>query len=79
MYEGAIQSKSIINLGTQPQPQQDDGLPTYQNVLEAVENLNGVTHVTPVVSSKTINEILGAKLNNGKGGKIEVFFKCENL
>lgn len=27
----------------------------------------------------TINEILGAKLNNGKGGKIEVFFKCENL
>ena len=23
--------------------------------------------------------MLGAKLNNGKGGKLEVFFKCENM
>ena len=56
-----------------------DGLPTFQDVLSAVNNLRGVTHETPVVSSKTVNEMLGAKMNDGKGGKIEVFFKCENL
>lgn len=54
-------------------------MPTYKDVLDAVENLNGVVHKTPIISSKTINEMLGAKLNNGKGGKLEVFFKCENL
>ena len=78
--------KSIINVApkelfedTEIDEAVADGLPTFQDVLSAVINLRGVTHETPVISSKTINEMLGAKMNNGKGGKIEVFFKCENL
>ena len=54
-------------------------LPTYENVLDAAINLEGITHKTPIITSKTINKMLGAKMNNGKGGNIEVFFKCENL
>ena len=41
--------------------------------------LRGVLHRTPVMSSTAVNEMLGARLNGGKGGKIEVFFKCEHL
>ena len=54
-------------------------LPTYADVLAAVPTIHGVLHRTPVITSSTINEMLGAKLNGGKGGKIEVFFKCEHL
>ena len=31
------------------------------------------------MTSATINNELGALLNNGKGGKISVYFKCENM
>lgn len=40
-------------------------LPTYNDVLDAVENLKGTIHRTQVLTSKTINEMLGARLNNG--------------
>jgi hypothetical protein len=31
------------------------------------------------MTSSTINDELGALLNEGKGGKLQVFFKCENM
>ena len=67
-----------INQGTNIK-REDDHLPNYDDVLDAVVNLKGVTHRTQVLTSKTINEKLGARLNNGQGGKLEVFFKCENM
>ncbi|MBM2770657.1 threo-3-hydroxy-L-aspartate ammonia-lyase [Burkholderia anthina] len=44
-------------------------LPTYDDVAAAAARLNGHAHRTPVMTSRTIDEALGAK----------VFFKCENL
>ena len=44
-------------------------LPTYDDVVTAAQRLQGHAHCTPVMTSRTMNEELGA----------EVFFKCENL
>ena len=44
-------------------------LPTYDDVIAASERLKGVAHRTPVLTSRTMDEKLGARL----------FFKCENL
>ncbi|WP_175674162.1 threo-3-hydroxy-L-aspartate ammonia-lyase [Burkholderia ambifaria] len=44
-------------------------LPTYDDVAAAVARLEGHAHRTPVMTSRTIDEALGA----------QVFFKCENL
>ena len=44
-------------------------LPTCEDVAAAAARLAGHAHRTPVVTSRTVNEELGA----------EVFFKCENL
>jgi threonine dehydratase len=44
-------------------------LPTYDDVVAAANRIEGHAHRTPVMTSRTINEELGA----------EVFFKCENL
>ncbi|HEM7893463.1 MULTISPECIES: threo-3-hydroxy-L-aspartate ammonia-lyase [Burkholderia] len=44
-------------------------LPTYDDVAAAAARLEGHAHRTPVMTSRTINEALGA----------QVFFKCENL
>lgn len=44
-------------------------LPTYENVVRAAKQLEGVAHKTPVLQSSTINQQLRA----------EVFFKCENF
>ncbi|UZS69272.1 threo-3-hydroxy-L-aspartate ammonia-lyase [Pseudomonas syringae] len=43
-------------------------LPTYQDVVDASERIQGVASITPVFTSRTINNEIGA----------EVFFKCEN-
>lgn len=43
-------------------------LPTYQDVVDAATRLEGAANVTPVLTSRTIDEEVGAK----------VFFKCEN-
>ena len=44
-------------------------LPTFADVESAAAQIRGVAHVTPVVTSATVNERTGA----------DVFFKCENL
>jgi threonine dehydratase len=44
-------------------------LPTYEDVAAAARRLEGVAHRTPVFTSTTIDEALGARL----------FFKCENF
>ena len=44
-------------------------LPTYADVVAAAERIAGHAHKTPVVTSRTVDEALGA----------QVFFKCENL
>ena len=44
-------------------------LPTYDDVAAAAARLEGHAHRTPVMTSRTIDEALGA----------HVFFKCENL
>jgi threo-3-hydroxy-L-aspartate ammonia-lyase len=44
-------------------------LPTFNDVESAAQQIRGVAHRTPVVSSRTINTRTGAQL----------FFKCENL
>lgn len=44
-------------------------LPTYADVLEAAQILDGVAHKTPVMTSSTLNNELGC----------EVFIKCENF
>jgi len=44
-------------------------LPTYDDVVQAAERIAGAAHRTPVLTSRTVNEELGA----------EVFFKCENM
>jgi threonine dehydratase len=42
--------------------------PTFQQVKEAAERLHGQAHRTPVVTSRTLNERIGA----------DIFLKCEN-
>lgn len=44
-------------------------LPTYDDILQAAERIDGVANRTPVLTSRTVNEEFGA----------EVFFKCENM
>ena len=44
-------------------------LPTYDDVAAAARRIDGHAHRTPVMTSRTLNEAIGA----------EVFFKCENL
>ncbi|MGO3889487.1 MAG: threo-3-hydroxy-L-aspartate ammonia-lyase [Paenalcaligenes sp.] len=44
-------------------------LPTYDDVQAAAQRLEGHAHRTPVMTSRTLNDLWGA----------EVFFKCENL
>ena len=44
-------------------------LPTAADVRAAAERLRGIAHRTPVMTSRTLDERLGAR----------VFFKCENL
>ena len=44
-------------------------LPTYDDVLAAARRLDGHAHRTPVLSSRTLDQELGAS----------VFFKCENF
>src|SRR6202166_2645606 len=44
-------------------------LPTYADVEAAAARLLGAAHVTPVMTSRTVDETLGAN----------VFFKCENF
>lgn len=44
-------------------------LPTYADVQEAATRLDGVANRTPVNTSRTLNDMLGA----------EIFFKCENF
>ncbi len=41
----------------------------FEQVLAAKERLRGYANVTPVVTSRTINRLVGA----------QVYFKCENL
>jgi threo-3-hydroxy-L-aspartate ammonia-lyase len=43
--------------------------PTYDDVRAAAERIHGQAHRTPVMTSRRVNEALGA----------ELFFKCENL
>jgi threo-3-hydroxy-L-aspartate ammonia-lyase len=47
----------------------ETALPTYDDVLAAAKRIEGYAHRTPVMTSRFLNEELGA----------EVFFKCENL
>ncbi len=42
---------------------------TYNRVIEAAERIKGVAHRTPVVTSRSVDERVGA----------QIFFKCENL
>ena len=44
-------------------------LPTFDDVSAAAMRIKGYAHRTPVMTSRTLNEELGA----------EVFFKCESL
>ncbi len=44
-------------------------LPTYDDVVAAAERIKGHAHKTPVLTSRTVDELLGAT----------VFFKCENF
>src|SRR5436190_21958157 len=44
-------------------------LPAFEDVVAAAERIKGHAHRTPVITSRTVDDELGA----------EVFFKCENL
>lgn len=44
-------------------------LPTYEDVTAAALRIAGHAHKTPIMTSRTVNDMIGA----------EVFFKCENL
>lgn len=44
-------------------------LPTFDSVREAADRIQGVAHRTPVMTSRTLDEIVGA----------HVFLKCENF
>ena len=54
---------------TRPTPSTDAALPDYAAVERAAARLAGVAHRTPAMTSRTMDERLGATL----------FFKCENL
>jgi threonine dehydratase len=56
-------------LSTQPTTTLD--LPTFNHVLEASQVLNGIAHITPVLTSRTLHQQLG--------DDISVYFKCENF
>jgi threonine dehydratase len=43
--------------------------PTYQDVIDAAQRLEGVAHATPVFTSRTLDALTGA----------QVFIKCEHL
>jgi threonine dehydratase len=43
--------------------------PTYADIQAAADRIRGQAHKTPVMTSRTLDEQLGA----------QVFFKCENL
>jgi threonine dehydratase len=43
--------------------------PTYQDVIDAAQRLEGVAHATPVFTSRTLDALTRA----------QVFIKCENL
>lgn len=59
----------MLNLMTIPADPTAPTLPTADDVHAAAERLLGVAHRTPVMTSRTLDERLGA----------HVFFKCENL
>jgi threonine dehydratase len=44
-------------------------LPTYADVVDAAKRVDGMAHRTPVLTSRTVNEISGG----------QIFFKCENF
>jgi threo-3-hydroxy-L-aspartate ammonia-lyase len=44
-------------------------MPRYEHIEEAARRIEGVAHLTPVVTSRTLNARLGG----------EIFLKCENL
>ena len=52
-----------------PSPSPTPGPVTYDDVAAAAQRLDGVTHRTPVMTSRTVDERTGA----------EVLFKCENF
>ena len=52
-----------------PAAHEPPGLPGFADVEAAAERLAGIAHRTPVVTSRTLDDRLGAR----------VFFKCENL
>ena len=41
----------------------------FQDVQQAAARLNGVAHHTPILTSRTVNQLTG----------YEVYFKCENF
>lgn len=43
--------------------------PTFEDILAAAQRIEGIVHRTPVLTSRTLNDLLGA----------ELFFKAENL
>lgn len=47
----------------------NSSLPTYEDVVQASQRLEGIAHRTPVLTSSSLDAGLGA----------QVFFKCENL
>lgn len=59
----------LMSLNTNSSSLDTPIFPTAADVRAAAERLHGVAHRTPVMTSRTLNERLGA----------EVFFKCENL
>lgn len=52
-----------------PNPTMNNMPPNFDDVVAAAQRIAGHAHRTPVLTSRTVNEELGA----------EVFFKCENL
>jgi threonine dehydratase len=47
----------------------DSRLPELNDIIDAYQRIKDIVHKTPVMTSSSINEIIGA----------ELFFKCENL
>lgn len=72
-------SDANVSSAESASPEKDDGLPRYADVLRAAKTLSGIAHKTQILTSTTLNEFMGKKLNNGRGGKLEIFLKCENF
>jgi len=54
-------------------------LPTYADVVSAAERIKVVANVTPVMTSRTLNNQFSELLRNDSDKKgVEVFLKCEN-